>query len=68
VRAADIGTFLPFDAEPPEIAQLGLDELGSDTVAVEVLVAENEDTSRIAGAALGDPEGAGVTEVEQTGR
>lgn len=68
MRAADIGTFLPFDAEPPEIAQLGLDELGANAVAVEVLVAENEDTSRLAGAAVGDPESAGVTEVEQTGR
>lgn len=65
--AADVGSFLPLDAEPTEIFDLGELEFRSDTGRIEVVVAKDEGALGRAGALGGDPEGAGVAEVEVAG-
>jgi hypothetical protein len=58
---------VPGDAEPKEVFAHGGDELGAGAVGVEIFVAEVEETVGSAGALMGDVEGAGVAEVEESG-
>jgi hypothetical protein len=67
VGAADVGAFLPLEAEPFEVFEHGFDELGLAALVVEVFVTEEESAVVLLAALLCDPEGAGVTEVEVAG-
>ena len=58
---------VPADAEPVEIFLESGDELGPAAGGVEVVVAEDERAVRGAGALVGDPECARVTEVKVAG-
>jgi hypothetical protein len=65
-RAAAVGTFGPFDAEPVQIFDHALHELRAAALRIQVFVAENQLTMMLAGALRGGPERERVTEVEQT--
>ncbi len=61
VRAADIGSFRPLQAEPPKVFNRGVGELWTTASRIEVFGAIDERTP--GGALGGESEGAGVTEV-----
>ena len=67
VRAADVGAFLPGEAEPAEVGEHGVDEIEAEAGGVEVVVAEDERAVGEAGAFGGDPEGAGVPKMQIPG-
>ena len=66
LRLGDHGR-LPGDAEPAQVFEHGVDELGAGALRVEVLVAQEERAVGVAGSGEGGPEGCGVAEVEQAG-
>ena len=61
----NVRTFLPVDAEPMEVFQHSLSELGARALRVEVFVSEDEYAASIASTFEGDPERPSVTEVKQ---
>src|SRR3984885_6261271 len=67
IRPSEIVSFLPFDSQPVQVFDHGVDELGPRTLRVEIFVAQDEDALRVAGADISGKEGAGVAEVEESG-
>jgi cytokinin riboside 5'-monophosphate phosphoribohydrolase len=59
--------FGPVQAEPTQIVSHRLDVLGAAARAVEVVISEEERAAGMACAFSRDPEGAGMSEVEETG-
>ena len=64
---ADVGAFLPGEAEPAEVGEHGVDEIEAEAGGVEIVVAEDERTAGEAGAFGGDPEGACVPKMQIPG-
>jgi hypothetical protein len=65
---AHIGSFVPAQAKPPQVCEHRIDEFRFTTGAIQIFVAHHEYASLRARALLCNPEGAGVAEVEETGR
>ena len=59
-RAAEIGSFVPLDAEPAEIFIHRSLELGAGAIRVEILVPNDQRATGIASALIGNPEGPSV--------
>lgn len=66
LRLDDEG-WLPFDAEPCEVFEDGVEVGGFGAVGVDVFVAEEEGAVVVAGAGGGLPEGSSVAEMEEAG-
>lgn len=64
---ADVGAFVPVEAEPAEVGDGEFGHAGADTGAVEVFGAEDDAAPCPAGKQPGEEEGAGVAEVEAAG-
>lgn len=64
---ANVRAFVPREAEPFQILNEAVDKFRADAGAIEVFVAQNEVASGGTGAFLGDPESAGVAEMEVAG-
>ena len=60
-RSANIRTFRPLDANPIQIGEHRVNELGATTPLVQVVVPQKQRATRRLGPLLGDKEGAGVT-------
>jgi hypothetical protein len=67
-RSGVVGAFVPGEAEPPGTFVHIRQKLGARTGRIEVFDAQNQDTIAGAGALLGSPKGAGMTEMQQAGR
>ncbi len=68
VGAAEVGAFLPHEAEPAQVGEHGFDEIEAEAGRVEVVVAQDERAGGLPCALGGDPEGARVPEVQVTSR
>ena len=68
VRAAEVGSFVPGESEPPEVFEQGFDEFRFTAGLVEIFVSENESSALRTSALLSGPESTGVTEVKVSGR
>ena len=64
---SDVRTLVPSETEPVQIFEEAPDKFGADARAVEIVIAEDQGASGLACAGLGDPEGAGMAEVQITG-
>ena len=69
VAAGTLGDhrFLPGEAEPAQVLDHGRDEIEPEPDGVEVVAAQQQGPAGGLGAALGEPEGAGVSEVQVPG-
>jgi hypothetical protein len=67
-RTADVGSFVPFDSEPAEIFMHRSLELGTRAIRVEIFVAKDQRSAATAGALIGSPKSAGVTEMQVSRR
>ena len=65
--AADVGAFVPADAQPAKVFEHGVGEVGLGALGVEVLVAKSEYSFAFECALVGRPEGRRVADVEQPG-
>ena len=63
---ADVGAFLPAEAEPAQVFKHRGDELGFAPVAVEILVANDQRAAPGLSALLRGPERPGVAEVQES--
>src|SRR5271169_1211649 len=68
VVPAAIWAFGPADAEPLEVFDHRACELCSRALRIEIFVAENQGAPVVERTLVGDPESAGVSDVEKTGR
>jgi len=66
-RTANVRAFIPGKAEPFQILNEAVDEFRANAGAIEVFVAQNELAGGGPGAFLGDPESAGVAEMDIAG-
>lgn len=66
-RTAEVGAFLPLDAEPVKIFESGIGVDGAAAVGIEVFHAEGEGAGGAAGALKRRPEGEGVADVQVAG-
>ena len=66
--ATTIGAFSPANSEPMQVFQHSLDKFGARALGIKVLVAEDQSSMIFEGTLVGDPEGAGMAKVKQTGR
>lgn len=66
--AAEIGSFLPIEAEPTQVFEHGGDEFRLATRDVEVFVAQHQNSIAFPGALLGRPESPRMPEVQKARR
>lgn len=67
-RPSYIWTLSPLQPQPAQIFQHRRDEIHSVTRGIEIFITQNKDATCGSRALLRDPEGAGVTKMQMTGR
>jgi hypothetical protein len=68
VRSADVGPLGPLEPEPAKILQRGGGVFRPAASRIQIVITENVFASMLAGAVMGQPEGAGVSQMKIPGR